>query len=53
MSDVRSLLRKRRAGEHRDDAESTEHNLRIEQIHFVSPHGVAPVVFIYSGFGAA
>jgi hypothetical protein len=52
MSDVLSLLCKRRAGEHRDDTESRQHDLHIEQIHFVSPHRVARA-FIYSGFGVA
>jgi hypothetical protein len=37
MSEVLPLLRKRRAGEQRDDTESRQHHLRIEQIHSVSP----------------
>jgi hypothetical protein len=53
MSDMLPLLRKRRAGENRDDAESKQHDLRLEQLHFVSPHRVAPVPFISSGFGVA
>jgi hypothetical protein len=52
MSDMLPLLRKRRAGEHRDDTESRQHDLRIEQLHFDSPQG-SPVPFIYSGFGVA
>jgi hypothetical protein len=42
MSDVLPLLRKRRVGEQRDDTESGPHHLRIEQIHSISPHRVAP-----------
>jgi hypothetical protein len=34
MSDVLPLLRKRRVGEQRDDTESGQHHLRIEQTHF-------------------
>jgi hypothetical protein len=52
MSDVLPLLRKRWAGEQRDDTESGQHHLRIEQIHSISPHR-SPVGFIYSRFGVA
>jgi hypothetical protein len=45
MSDVLSLLRKRGAGEHREDTESRQHDLPIGQIHFASPHRVAPCHF--------
>jgi hypothetical protein len=45
MGDVLPLLRKRRAGEHRDNPESREHHLCIEQIHFVSPY-VAHAVYL-------
>jgi hypothetical protein len=53
VSDVLPLLRKSRAGEHRDDSESRQHHLRIEQIHFVFSTQGRPVPFIYSGFGVA
>ena len=46
MSAVLSLLRKRRAGEHRDDTQSRQHDLRIEQIYFGSPHRVAPCGYL-------
>jgi hypothetical protein len=42
MTDVLPLLRKRWAGKHRENTESRQQHLRIEQIHFVSPYTVAP-----------